>query len=132
MKIFFADQDPLYKTVLKYSFDYEEDIVITGDSWDCAKFEDQMMSDPPDVCLIDPNGNGLSWFKTIKTLKKNFPQTKVIVLSSCYDESSITEAVVAGADACILKSIEPKELTQIVRALHEGSKITSFYMLNSG
>ena len=132
MKIFFADQDPLYRTVLKYSFECEEDIVIVGDSWDCTKSDDQMMSDPPDVCLIDPNGNGLSCLRTIKKFKKNFPQTKVIVLSSYDDKNSVNEAVVAGADAYILKSIGSRELFKIIRALHEGSNITSFYMLNSG
>ena len=132
MKIFFADQDPLYRTALKYSLDSEEDIVSIVDSWDCMKSVDQMKSDPPDVCLMDLNGNGYSCLRTIKTLKESFPQTKVIVLSSYNDESTITEAVVAGADAYILKSIESKELAQIVKALHEGSSITSSYMLNSG
>ena len=132
MKIFFADQDPLYRTALKYSLDSEEDIVSVGDSWDGMKSVDQMRSDPPDVCLIDLNGNGFSCLRTIKALKKNFPQTKVIVLSSYDDENSVNESVVAGANAYILKSIGSKELAQIVRALHEGSNFTSFYMLHSG
>jgi len=131
MKIFFADQDPLYRAALKYSLDCEEDMIFVGDSWDCMNSVDQMMSNPPDVCLIDLNGKGFSCLNTIKTLKKNFPHTKVMILSSYDDENSITRAVVAGADAYILKSIGSRELAQIARALHEGSSITSFYMLNS-
>ncbi len=132
MKIFFADQDPLYRTALKYSLDCEEDIISVDDSWDGMQSVDRMRLDPPDVCLIDLNGNGFSCFRTIRTLKRNFPQTKVVVLSSYDDENSINEAVIAGADAYVLKSIESKELAQIVRALHDGSNITSFYMLNNG
>ncbi len=132
MKILFADQDPLYRTALKYSLDCEEDFISVGDSWDGMKSVNRIRPDPPDVCLIDLNGNGFQCLRTIRTLKKNFPQTKVIVLSSYDDENSINEAVVAGADAYILKSIGSKELAQVVRALHKGSTISSFYMLNSG
>lgn len=56
-----------------------------------------------DVALIDLNMKGMGGVELIRRMKKQHTETKILVLTTFYDDTSITEAIAGGADGYLLK-----------------------------
>ena len=79
----------------------------------------------PDVTLMDlqmPEMNGLD---AIIAIRAEFPDAKIIVLTTYKGDVQILRALKAGAQGYLLKNTIHKELTEIIRAVHAGKKALS-------
>lgn len=56
-----------------------------------------------DIALIDLNMKGMGGLELIKIMKKKYPNIKILVLTTFYDDKNITEAIIRGADGYLLK-----------------------------
>ena len=74
----------------------------------------------PDVILMDLNMPVLNGMETTKQLKLTHPDVKVIVLTSFSDQDHVLPAIRAGARGYLLKDIEPEELVNAIRRVHQG------------
>ncbi len=77
----------------------------------------------PEVVLIDVRMPGLDGVETTKILKIEFPEIKIILLTTFEDDESIDEALRFGADGYLLKSIDPHELSRSIDAVCNGDVI---------
>jgi two-component system NarL family response regulator len=62
----------------------------------------------------------LSGAEAAQCIRKEFPATRVIVLTSFDGDEDIHRALAAGVQAYLLKAMARKELTQIIRDVHAG------------
>jgi DNA-binding NarL/FixJ family response regulator len=79
----------------------------------------------PDITLMDlqmPEMNGLD--ATIAILKE-FPEARIIVLTTYTRDVEVLRAMKVGARAYLLKTLLDKELLDTIRAVHAGKKILS-------
>jgi two-component system invasion response regulator UvrY len=72
-----------------------------------------------DVCLLDVNMPEMDGHATIKVLKKEWPELKVLVLSIYNDDYNIIRMLKNGASGYILKTCTPEELFRAIRTVHE-------------
>lgn len=56
-----------------------------------------------DIALVDLNMKGMGGIELIQIMKERFPQIKILVLTTFYDDQYITEAITGGADGYLLK-----------------------------
>ena len=56
-----------------------------------------------DVALVDLNMKGMGGIELIGHLKRMYPQIKILVLTTFYDDKNITDAISNGADGYLLK-----------------------------
>lgn len=56
-----------------------------------------------DIALVDLNMKGMGGIELIKVMKERYPQIKILVLTTFYDDKNITEAIAGGADGYLLK-----------------------------
>lgn len=56
-----------------------------------------------DIALVDLNMKGMGGIELIGEIKKNYPDIKILVLTTFYDEKNITDAISGGADGYLLK-----------------------------
>ena len=56
-----------------------------------------------DIALVDLNMKGMGGIELIKRIKENYPEIKILVLTTFYDDKNITEAIAGGADGYLLK-----------------------------
>lgn len=61
------------------------------------------MDEGCDIALVDLNMKGMSGIELIKEIKGNYPEIKILVLTTFYDDKNITEAIAGGADGYLLK-----------------------------
>jgi len=77
----------------------------------------------PDVILMDiilPGANGI---EASRSIKKDYPDLDVIIVSRLVDESSVLEAVKAGATGYLPKTSEPEDLYNAIRVVHSGGSL---------
>lgn len=73
-----------------------------------------------DIALVDLNMKGMGGLELIKIMKKEYPKIKILVLTTFYDDKSITEAITGGADGYLLKDSGRDVILKAVTQLMEG------------
>jgi DNA-binding NarL/FixJ family response regulator len=82
----------------------------------------QFRAQRPDVTLMDlqmPEMNGVD---AILAIRGEFPEARIVVLTTYRGDAQIVRALKAGAQAYLLKSVLRRELLDTIRAVHEGRR----------
>lgn len=77
----------------------------------------------PDIVLLDlvmPEMNGI---EITEVLKRQYPQVKVLVLTSYVDDEHVISAIDKGADGYEMKDVEPKKLIETIHKVLNGERI---------
>lgn len=130
IRVFLADDHPLFRAGLRLSFRDTDDLQIVGEAENSFAAVEMISELKPDIVLMDVDMPGLSGLAATRMLRKTMPDLKVLVLSSYNDTEYIQESMRAGALGYVLKSINIDELKQIVRAVHAGRTVVSAYLVN--
>jgi DNA-binding NarL/FixJ family response regulator len=130
VRIFLADDHPLLRAGLRLSLTQYNDIEISGEASDGFAAVEKIQADPPDLALIDVDMPGISGIGVIRMLRESLPEIKLLVLSSYNDDEYIRNAMRAGADGYVLKSVNTSELVRIIRSFGQGNPIISPYLVN--
>lgn len=130
MKVFLADDHPLFRMGLRIALEQEADIQLSGEASDGFSAVDKIRANPPDVALIDVDMPGMSGIRVIRVLRKAYPDMKILVLSTYDDASYVHGAMQAGADGYVLKCVEVAELVRIIKSFCQGREVVSPYLVN--
>jgi DNA-binding NarL/FixJ family response regulator len=76
----------------------------------------------PDITLMDLRLSDMSGFDAIRAIRAEFPNAKVVVLSSYEGDADIREAMDAGAHGYVAKGMVREELLDVIRAVHAGKR----------
>ena len=74
----------------------------------------------PDVILMDMSLPGMDGATATRAIRKKFPQTQIIVLTSFKEGILIKQALEAGAIGYLLKDVSADDLVQAIRSAHAG------------
>ena len=123
IKILLADDQDILTEGLKLILGAEEDIEIAGIANNGKKTYDLCRLRHPDVVLMDiqmPEVNGV---EATAMIKKDFPQIKIIVLTTFNDDEYIYDALKNGASGYLLKDTSPTEILRAVRTVYNGGAL---------
>jgi DNA-binding NarL/FixJ family response regulator len=76
----------------------------------------------PDVTLMDLRLTDMSGFDAIRAIRSEFPNAKVVVLSSYEGDADIREAMDAGAQGYVAKGMVREELLDVIRIVAAGKR----------
>src|SRR6201996_6472427 len=85
----------------------------------------QFRTHRPDVTLMDLQMPEMSGVDAIIAIRNEFPEARIIVLTTYAGDVQILRALKAGARAYLLKNLLHKELLETIRAVHAGRKTLS-------
>jgi two-component system nitrate/nitrite response regulator NarL len=109
---------------IKSFLEYEDDISVIGEANDGELLVDLVRKKQPQVILTDirmPKCDGIC---ATKTIKKEFPNTKIIAFSMFDQNEAIQQMKQAGADGYILKNAPLKKVLEAIRIV---AKNGSYY-----
>lgn len=93
----------------------DESINWTGLAIDTATWRDMLLCFQPDVALIDPLGFGRTTADLVRLTRSVSPETKVVIFTPTLAEPIVQRWYDAGADACIMKTLHPDLILEVVK-----------------
>lgn len=121
IRVLVVDDLKLICRGLKAMFVSEPDIEIIGFAHNGKEAIKQIAQEKPDVVLIDVLMPVMGGIEATKEISKQFPEVKVIVLSSFEDDPVILEAITAGAKGYLLKNMMAEDLAAAIHSVHRGA-----------
>ena len=96
---------------------------ITGKANDGRAALEILTGVRPDIALVDLNMKGMGGIELIGKMKKLYPEIKILVLTTFYDDKNITEAISGGADGYLLKDSGKDAILGAIRQLKGGNTV---------
>ena len=100
----------------------EQDMILVAEASNGREAVEQFRSHHPDVTLMDiqmPEVNGID---AIVKIREEFPDARIIVLTTYTGDAQAARAFKAGAFGYLLKNMVRKELIDTIRTVHAGKK----------
>ena len=119
-RILIADDHPFIRAGLKGEFVRHEDFEVVAEAETTNQVLDLICKVPIDVVLLDINMPGVKTIEVVKTIRKNNPQLKTIILTVHSDKGMVLSMLKAGADGYALKDEDPNKVFEAVRTVMEG------------
>jgi DNA-binding NarL/FixJ family response regulator len=104
------------------AIDDENDMVIVGESADGTTAIADYHRLRPDVTLMDLQMPIIDGVEAIIAIRRDFPQARIIVLTTYSGDARALKAIKAGAAGYLLKSSLRHELVDAIRAVHGGRR----------
>lgn len=125
IRILAVDDHPLVSQGIAGLVAVQSDMTLVAEASNGREAIQQFRVHHPDVTLMDlqmPEMNGLD---ALIAIRAEFPEARIIVLTTYAGDVQILRALKAGARAYLLKNLLHKELLETIRAVHAGKKTLS-------
>ncbi len=122
MKIVIIDDHPIVRHGVERALNMEEDIEVTGTAASCPEGLEVLMTEKPDIALVDlkmPGGGGM---ELIRKAREFLPETRFIILTSYASHREVSEAVSENVEGYLLKEALPEELISAIRLVAGGRR----------
>jgi DNA-binding NarL/FixJ family response regulator len=125
IRILAVDDHPVFRQGIAGLIEGQADMTLAGEASSGREAIQQFRAKRPDVTLMDlqmPDMNGLD---AIIAIRNEFPQARIVVLTTYSGDIQVLRALKAGAQGYLLKNLLHKELLDTIRAVHAGKKALS-------
>jgi len=123
VKVIIADDHTLMRHGIKNILIDRSDIKVIDESRAADETITKVLTQKPDVLFLDLGFPEKSGIEVIYALKEQKSPTKIIVLTRHDDETMLLQALMAGADAYILKNFTPEALIEALRSVQAGKMV---------
>lgn len=123
--VLLADDHFIVRQGLRTTLSEFPEIHIIGEAGDGIEALAQVKALKPDVVLMDINMPGMNGLEATAHIRKNFPDTRVLVVTVHDSNQYITQVLRAGADGYVLKDTSPDELARAIQSVFKGGAALS-------
>lgn len=122
IRILLADDHPLLRDGVAGLIADQPDMELVGEACNGREAIDQFRKHLPDVTLLDLQMPEMSGMEAIVAIRSEFPEARIVILTTYSGDTQILRALKAGAQAYLLKSMLRRELLDTIRAVHQGQR----------
>ncbi|MBG9751018.1 response regulator [Bacillus thuringiensis] len=121
IKVLLVDDHTVVLKGLAFFLSTQEDLELVGEANNGKEALVKVGETNPDVILMDLYMPEMDGVEATAYIKKEYPNVKVIVLTSFSDQAHVLPALRAGASGYILKDVEPDQLVEAIRSAYKGN-----------
>lgn len=120
VQILITDDHKVVRQGLRMFLDLDPELEVVGEAENGKEALRLAEKLHPDVVLMDLVMPVMDGIEATGAIRKEFPDTEVVALTSVLEDASVTGAVKAGAIGYLLKTTEAEELCEAIKAAAEG------------
>src|SRR6201982_1155278 len=122
IRILCVDDHPVVRLGIARLVDVQSDIALVAQASNGREAIQQFRAHRPDITLMDLQMPEMGGLDAIIAIRGEFPEARIIVLTTYAGDVQAMRALQAGARAYLLKNTLHKELLSTIRAVHAGKK----------
>jgi DNA-binding NarL/FixJ family response regulator len=122
IRILTVDDHQLLREGIAAVLNGQTDMVLVGQAGNGREAIESFRSLRPDVTLMDLRMPDMSGIEAISVIRSEFPNARIIVLTTYAGDVQAAAALKAGAAGYLLKSLVRKELLETIRVVHAGKR----------
>ena len=122
IRILSVEDHPVFREGLSTIISSQPDMCMVGQALDAEQAVAEFRHYRPDITLMDLRLPGTNGTDALIAIRGEFPQARIIMLSTSEADGEIQRAMRAGASAYLLKSMAKAEILATIRSVHSGRK----------
>ena len=122
IRILAVDDHPMLREGIAALLATQADMKLVGEASTGREALEQFRKHRPDLTLMDLQMPDMDGIEAMVAICSEFPEARIIVLTTYKGDVQVLRALKAGARAYLLKGLLRKELLETIRAVHAGEK----------
>jgi DNA-binding NarL/FixJ family response regulator len=122
IRILAVDDHPMLREGIASLVGSQSDMELVAEASTGREALEQFRKHRPDLTLMDVQMPDMDGIEAMVAIRNEFPEARIIVLTTYKGDVKILRALKAGARAFLLKGLLQKELLETIRAVHAGQR----------
>src|SRR5690606_18237795 len=123
IKILFADDHEMVRIGVSAYLSAQPDMEVIAEANDGKEAVEKALTLKPDIILMDLVMKDMDGIEATKRILQEWPEAKIIIVTSFIDDEKVYPALEAGAMSYLLKTSKASKIADAIRATYEGQSI---------
>ncbi|MCL1125083.1 two-component system response regulator NarL [Shewanella surugensis] len=125
MSIMMVDDHPLLRKGLRQLIELENELKVVAEASSGVEALTIAAEKNPDLITLDLNMQGMDGLETLRALRHQGVQAKILMLTVSDNNEDVLEAIRSGADGYLLKDMEPDDIIEKIKESVTGKMVIS-------
>ena len=120
IRLLLVDDHQMVRLGLSSYFSIQEDITVVGEAENGQQGYELSLKEKPDIILMDLVMEVMDGIEATQKILQDWPEAKIIILTSFIDDEKVFPAMEAGASGYLLKTSSASEIAEAIRSTYNG------------